>query len=146
MSSLWYAPHFPWGMTRPPLLLLRWQALPVSRRLGAVGRPLRATMTRSSGAVGRPLIARQWQGASASSVVTRSREDFDCGGVNKGASAPLVAAPCSRDNEEAPQHCLSPLACVRMSTAAAQTMAPQWEHSLVLGQVCVCELCAIEKH
>jgi hypothetical protein len=32
---------------------------PVYRRLGAVGRPLRATMTRTSGTVGRPLITRR---------------------------------------------------------------------------------------
>ena len=133
-------------MTCPPLLflLLRRQALPVSLCLGAVSRTLSATMTRSSGAVGRPLIARRWQGALASSVVTRSHEDVDCAGTNDGALAPSVAAPCSCNDEEAPRHCLTPLACVRMSTAAAQTMAPRWEQCLVLGRWCVCELCAVE--
>ena len=132
-------------MTCPPLLLLRRQALPVPQCLGtAVDRTLSATMTRSSGGIGRPLIARQWQGALASSVITRSREDVNCAGVNDGASATSVAAPYSRDDEEAPRHCLTPLACVRMSMAAAQTMAPRWEQCLVLGQWCVCELCAVE--
>jgi len=131
-------------MTCPPLLLLRRQALPVSQRLSADGRPLSTTMTRSFGAVGQPLIARRWQGASASSVLTRSRKDVNCAGANDGASAPLVAALCSRDDEEAPRHCLTPLARVRMSTAAAQTMAPRWEQCLVLGRWCVCELCDVE--
>ena len=66
-------------------------------------------------------------------------------GANEGALALLVATPCSRNNEEVPQHCLSPLARLRMSTMAAQTMAPRWEPSLVLGPFCVCELCAVEK-
>jgi len=35
-------------------------------------------------------------------VLTRSRKDVDRGGANDGASAPLVLAPCSLDNEEAP--------------------------------------------
>jgi hypothetical protein len=144
VSPLWYAPHFPRGMSWPPLLHLRRQALPVSQCLGAVGRPLSATMTRSSGAVGRPLIARRWRGASASSVVTRSRKDVDCAGANNGALAPSFAAPCSCDDEEVPRRCLSPLARMRMSTAAAQTIAPRWEQCLVLGRWCVCELCAVE--
>ena len=86
----------------PPLLLVRWQALPVSPPLSTIGRPLHAPMTRSSGAVGRPLIAWQCRGALASSDVPCSREDVDCSGTNDGALAPSVAAPCSRDDEEAP--------------------------------------------
>jgi hypothetical protein len=109
--------HFPRGMTCPPLLLLRWQALPVPQCLGAVSRTLSATMMRSSGAVGQPLIARRWRGASASSVVTRSRKDVDCAGANDGALGAVG--------------CLSPLTRVRMSTAAAQTMASRWEQCLV---------------
>jgi hypothetical protein len=118
--------------------------LPVSQRLSAVGRPLSAIMMRSSGAIRLPLIEWQLWGASASSVVTHSREDVNCAGASDGTLAPSVAAPCSRDNEEAPRHCLSPLACVRMSTAVAQKMAPRWEQCLVLGRWCVCELCAFE--
>jgi hypothetical protein len=36
VSPLWYAPHFPRGMTCPPLLLLRRQVLPVSQRLSTI--------------------------------------------------------------------------------------------------------------
>jgi len=53
----------------------------------------------SSGTVGRPLIARQWQGALASSVLTRSHKDVDCAGMDNGALAPSVADPCSCNDE-----------------------------------------------